>query len=447
MPSRHRFAPPLYVCLGLLLIAGPRLSTAHAQELAVEGSVTRYFQSGDGIRLAEIKVRSVALEGPAAAGGARPPAPGDIIYVQIDRPDQADLPAAGSAARAKISSAGPGAWTTAGGGLESATRDDRGGSRRSGPSLGRAPASVDALGMTCRAKLVGGRLGLEVVRVSPGGVGQQAGFQPGDVIVGINGRPLTSAADVRNLDAGPGKVELNVIDVNTGRTATVELSRSAVAANTTGPGDDAKAPRSASPADRVRTALGLEVKDARAGLRRAVEVTSVTKGGPASQAGFEPGDVIVAVGKSRVGGVDDFADALPGRPQRLTLMVRDVRTGREVPVEVESAGVSARDEPRTPEPRTTTTPTSPATKPGKIGIAGQLTFYDAEAAVKVASVEPGSPADRAGVRAGMILLSADGAPLLHPNDLATAVGKARGVVSLRVVDPDARREQTIRVQL
>jgi hypothetical protein len=196
-------------------------------------------------------------------------------------------------------------------------------------------------------------------------------------------------------------------------------------------------------ASRIARSLGISVETARVGLRGAVKVATVDPVRPGAAAGLEPGDVIVAVNRTRVANVDDFAQALPAQGGPIILLVRDVRTGEEVPVEVRAAGGRPMDNDR---PQTPETPVPEGVTTDRFGIAGELTFYNEEAAVKVVSVKPGSPASRAGIRAGWIILKANDEPVLHPDDLAKAEKAAGGRLSLRVADPSTDRQRTIDIQ-
>jgi hypothetical protein len=209
------------------------------------------------------------------------------------------------------------------------------------------------------------------------------------------------------------------------------------------PTTDPRRETDSSPASRIARSLGISVETARAGLRGAVKVATVEPTRPGAAAGLEPGDVIVAVNRTRVANIDDFAQALPAQGGQVTLIVRDVRTGEEVPVEVRAAGARSMDNDR---PQTPKTPAAEGVTTDRFGIAGELTFFNEEAAVKVVSVKPGSPASRAGIRAGWIILKANDEPVLHPDDLAKAEEAAGGRLTLRVVDPSTDRQHTIDIQ-
>jgi serine protease Do len=77
----------------------------------------------------------------------------------------------------------------------------------------------------------------------------------------------------------------------------------------------------------------------------------------------------------------------------------------------------------------------------------EITLYDVEAALKVTEVAPGSPADRAGIRPGLIILAANGKPVLHPNELAEAVRQSPASLQLSVVDPTSGRKGSVKVAL
>lgn len=439
------------LCLAVSPAAsGQRPTTETHSRLLVEGRVARLYESSDGSRLVELHLQSVALDDAnAPMPSARIPAPGEALFVVVKqapastrrlRSRPVSLPARGDSIRGLLQPGDRGTWVGQGAWLEPlagrAASDER--ASRDEP-FEQNPTSVEAFGMVCEATLVGGKLGLKVKSVGASSVAKEAGFQPGDIVIGVNGRPVSSAADLRASATQGAGVTLSVVDVNSGRVAQVELA---------GAARDQPAPPAVErddPASQIAKALGITVEPVRVGLRRAIRVAKVTPDSPGAAAGLEPGDAIVQVGDTRVSSEEELAQAIGRKPARLMLMVHDVRSGKNVPTPVMSdglqeAGESRKTAPREPAPRR-------GTASGGIGVDAELAFYNAEAAVKVVRVRAGSPAARAGIRAGMILLKADGQPLLHPNDLAKAEKAARGGLTLRVVNPDTRRESTVNVEL
>ena len=74
-------------------------------------------------------------------------------------------------------------------------------------------------------------------------------------------------------------------------------------------------------------------------------------------------------------------------------------------------------------------------------------FLDTDSAVKVTEIEPGSPAEKAGIELGDIIVEADGHPILHPNTLNEVVAKSGPVLKLVIVDPKANRKASVEVNL
>ncbi|MCO6046286.1 PDZ domain-containing protein [Aeoliella sp. ICT_H6.2] len=409
----------------------------------VEGQVQRVYSSDDKVRLVELRLTSNApRQRYREPSGARLPAAGNVVYVTLNQVGMnsgqqrtPQLPEVGESIRARLSPSDHGTWTAAGN-WYTVLRPSQDG-HVDDSSLGRTPSTVDAYGMTCKAVLAGGRLGLQVQKVANSGSAQAAGLQPGDVIVGINHRPLSSAADLRHAESNDGSIALIVIDVNSGRVASVDLPVDRSAAKPGHETDDTP-DESQVAAERIQTALGLVLEEPDDAVE-GVTVQRAQEGSGAALAGIEPGDVIVGVGNQQVSSAVELAKAVPDAARRLTVVVRDIRSGRDVPVEVKSAGVAQ----STKLGRTPAAGSGSAS--GGLGIHGELTFYNAEAAVKVARVDRDSPAARAGIREGMILLSANGDALLHPNDLENAVKQSRGPIAFRLVDLSGRREISITV--
>ncbi len=434
---------------GLVLIAG---LTAQAQdppavfgELLVEGRVERTFSSADGTQLVELLLNSVTpAERESATMGVNLPTAGEVLYVVAGRErgilgrlrGDARLPNSGDLIRASVQAEAHGIWTTTGADwFKLVTEDD---ARRRGTPADRnfepADARVRFRGLLCEAKLVGGQLGLEVKQVDRGSPAQEAGFQPGDVVVAIDGTPPSSAADLARAGASSKAVELTVIDINTGRQALVTVPPGATANASTQPAAEDLEDASAA----IARALGVTLQANRNGQPKGVTVARVNRNSAGAEAGLEVGDTIVRVGNQPVSTVDEFARELPRRAGTVTIVVRDVRSGREVPVEVKALGTEA-------DSRPTESRSGPAAaiEANGFGIAGEVTFFNAEAAVRVVRVLPNSPADRAGVQPGMILTTANGQPLLHPDDLQKLEQSGRGPVTMRGVNPATQREFSV----
>ena len=68
------------------------------------------------------------------------------------------------------------------------------------------------LGIELRPVTAGGRLGLLILGVEPGGPADAASLRTGDILVGVNGRPLASIDDLSDaLDHGPATLRLQFV--------------------------------------------------------------------------------------------------------------------------------------------------------------------------------------------------------------------------------------------
>ncbi len=156
------------------------------------------------------------------------------------------------------------------------------------------------------------------------------------------------------------------------------------------------------------------------GLDRAegVLVVDVMKSSPAAESGLAPGDVIVAangvpvtrgaevrnlIGLMRVGETVALDVVRAGAPMKLSAIIAE-RTSEPVPVTGAALLEGARFEPNA----------------------------DGEG-VLVAEVEPASPAYRAGLREGDVIVAVNRAAVASPEDLMAAIAASPGRLSLGVV--------------
>ena len=101
-------------------------------------------------------------------------------------------------------------------------------------------------------------------------------------------------------------------------------------------------------------------------------------------------------------------------------------------------------------PLQTRPPASTAPKPGQksdLGVVTELAFHNDEFAVKISEVQPGSPAQRAGLQPGMLILKVNNQPVLHPTELSDAVRQSGQSVNLQIVDPRSGQIRNATVSL
>ncbi len=132
----------------------------------------------------------------------------------------------------------------------------------------------------------------------------------------------------------------------------------------------------------------------------------VQPGSPAEQAGIRPGDVIVRVGGQDIDRWEQLEIAVSSKPER-EVGITVMRDGRE--------------ERLTVRPVTTTLTTRSDTR-FEIGTIGVLP----DAYPVIPSVVAGDPADRAGLRAGDVIVSIDGQRMVFPSQVSESISPRAG---------------------
>ncbi len=155
------------------------------------------------------------------------------------------------------------------------------------PGLAKGAGSADARGAL-------------VSQVVDGSAADKAGVKAGDVITAVNGRPIKSAAELRNaiglLRVGQ-KVQLEVLREG----KSLQLSASV---NEAAPESNNGAARNSG--DPHPALAGASLEDSSSGVR----VQSVEPRSPAAAIGLRAGDAIVAVGRARIDSVSALREAL-----------------------------------------------------------------------------------------------------------------------------------------
>ena len=175
--------------------------------------------------------------------------------------------------------------------------------------------------------------GALVSSLEKGGAAAQAGIQPGDVILKINGQP-TSATElpVAVATLSPGTtVNLEVWRDHSTRNVSVKLAAM-----------DDKRTASNTPHEGGGGKLGLAVRPltaeekAQANTQRGVLVEKVQ--GPALEAGLQPGDVVLAANGAPITSVEDLRNAVEKSKGHIALLVKRGDSQIFVPVRVGAAG-------------------------------------------------------------------------------------------------------------
>ena len=158
------------------------------------------------------------------------------------------------------------------------------------------------------------------------------------------------------------------------------------------------------------------------------EVIRIEEQSPAARAGLQLGDVIVQLGETPVRTVADLQAGLARREPNTSVRLRVTRYGRDVTVDVTPGIVRSGGRPEAP--------TATAEGSARAG----LQVAERGGRVVIAAVQPYYTAARAGVRAGQVVVSANGRQIGSVDQLAEVVREARaGALSLVVEDPEVGR--------
>ena len=210
------------------------------------------------------------------------------------------------------------------------------------------PEIADSLGMA-------GKKGAIVSELTPGGPADRAGLQPGDVVLGIDNKPVTSSTELTRLVGEHHTGEVMhlqvlrnghpvVVDVRSG----VRPSEQELAKTDKGGDQDQSPGAPAAPAAPRPSALGMSFAPLDAAARqrygippevRGVVVESVKASSDAGDKGLKRGDVIVRIYDKIVGAPADVLAAVADAKKagRASVLLQIHRNGRNifVPIKLE----------------------------------------------------------------------------------------------------------------
>lgn len=163
---------------------------------------------------------------------------------------------------------------------------------------------------------IGTGTGAVITQVEPGSAAEEAGLQPGDLIVSVDGRVVAGSADLRSqigLQRVGSEVELEVIRGGSAMTLSATLREGGTVATA---GDHRF--------DRLAGAelRNLQPGDPDYGEVEGVLVTRMAPGSRAARSGLEAGDIILAVNRSPVSSVSELRRELARAEGALALTVK-----------------------------------------------------------------------------------------------------------------------------
>ena len=205
------------------------------------------------------------------------------------------------------------------------------------PGLGRA-----FVGLVLAEEPPGG--GVRIMQVISGSPADNAGLKKDDVITAVDGRSVSSVADVRGAlqDKSPGdKVTFSVRRDGQTEEVTVTLGRSAGALPE--PPLQPTPPSGGTHQHMVPAYLGVRLADITPQIQRelglardrGVVIVEVEAAGPAQKAGLRRSDVILMIGSQRVETAEEARDAILDHDPGDSVSVRVQRGSEELSIQVE----------------------------------------------------------------------------------------------------------------
>jgi serine protease Do len=184
------------------------------------------------------------------------------------------------------------------------------------------------------------RKGAVVSSVMPGGAAAKAGVEPGDVIVGYNGKPVNGRDDlVRMVVATKPNttVPVRVLRDRKEKTISVTVDELDLEAEGNQSRGGGRGDRDNDTAQETSAGFGLSLSNVTTDVARKLRledtkgalITDVEPASPAARGGLQPGDVIVRVGSAAISNAADASRELNRVAARKTVFLRVLRNGVE----------------------------------------------------------------------------------------------------------------------
>jgi serine protease Do len=175
--------------------------------------------------------------------------------------------------------------------------------------------------------------GALVASIEPGSPAAKAGFQPGDVIVSVNGKPIEQSTDLPRVvgETKPGST-IGVQVVRQGNTRELRAEVGRVPDEKVARADTAK--ESAKPQGKLGLAVRPLTSEERKQIGSDSGVLVENVSGPAAKAGIQPGDVILGVNNQPVRTVEQLRQLVDKSQGNVALLVQREDAKIYVPIKV-----------------------------------------------------------------------------------------------------------------
>jgi len=265
--------------------------------------------------------------------------------------------------------------------------------------------------------------GVRVAKVNGDSAAAAAGIQEGDIIASLNGKPVNTIEDLKELlqESGEGAT-VSITVLRNGQQKKIENVKlggkkvSAGAKPVEKPAEKpAATPKKAAPPKKVRGVLGITAWENEDG--KGLLVSSVNKRGPADQAGVRKDDIILKINGADVKGFDTFEKVLKSSyaGDVITLLIRRGNDQKEIKVTLGSPETSSAFPQEKQQGKSVYLGASLLEElgPGRASNSFRIAIND---------IYEGSPAARAGLRAGDEILSINHQTVRTLEDIGGTLG-------------------------
>ena len=380
----------------------------------------------DGLRVARVQADSGAARAGLTAGDLIVALDGERVY---DTDDVARLLAnlpSGASVRALVrrgkANLNLGILLGDGAELSTAARPDPTPTPTTDPDPTPTPSGEPRVSLGLRLEAMDEGPGLKVVGVRPDGSAAAAGVQEGDIVAALGRERIRTSEDlVRALSQFEPGQKTTLIVVRERRAVRLPITFNEPSAAR--PTPEAEPQPDPEPAKRPSLGVRVEARSEGPGL----DVVEVRPHTPAAASGLRAGDVLLAWNGRALRDLDDLGRALTAFAEADSSTLLVLRGRERLSLTLPSLSGEAAPVPARPRLGVRVQPSS--------GVPG----------LEVVEVQPGSPAARAGVSTGDIIVALGRRQLRDLDDLSTALGEVAG--QARVLLVVVRERQPRRLQL